>query len=177
MGFPQMHCDDDKFYCNISNHVISENPTGSEKTSKVFAQITICHLVFFAARFNVATRRVLGYFTASATVVVTKYFKIFQNTSKYFKIFQNFKIFHRLDHRGGDKTTIYEGGGKAGGKSSTGKGKAGEGKGRLVGKMGKVQLEANLCENDLGSLWHRLATTATAFAQVTKQQSMREEAR
>ena len=142
MGFPQMHCDDDKFSCNISNHVISENPTGSEKTSKVFAQITICHLVFFGARFNVATR------------------------------------FHRLGRRGGEKTTIYEGGGKAGGKSSTGKGKAGEGKGRLVGKMGKVQLEANLCENDLGSLWHRLApTTATAFAKLTKQQSMREEAR
>ena len=105
-----------------------KNPTGSEKTSKVFAQITICHLVFFAARFNVATR---------------------------------FGLFHRLGHRGGDKTTIYEGEGK-----------------RPVGKMGKVQLEANLCENDLGSLWHRLATTtATAFAKVTKQQSMREEAR
>ena len=102
-----------------------KNPTVSEKTSKVFAQITICHLVFFAARFNVATR------------------------------------FHRLGHRRSDKTTIYEG------------------KGRLVvGEMGKVQLEANLWENDLGSLWHRLApTTATAFAKVTKQQSMREEAR
>ena len=123
-----------------------KNPTGSGKTSKVFAQITICHLVLFAARFNVATR---------------------------------FGLFHRLlGRRGGDKTTIYEGEGKAGGKSSTGKGKAGEGKGRLVGKMGKVQLEANLWENDLGSLWHRLApTTATAFAKVIKQHSMREEAR
>ena len=78
-----------------------KNPTGSEKTSKVFAQITICHLVFFAARFNVATR------------------------------------FHRLGHRRGDKTTIYEGGGKAGGKSSTGKGKAGEGRGKAGGKDGK----------------------------------------
>ena len=113
-----------------------KNPTGSEKTSKVFAQITICHLVLFAARFNVATR---------------------------------FGLFHRLGHRGGDKTTIYEGGGKAGGKSSTGKGKAGEGKGSPVGKMGKVKLEANLWENDLGSLWHRLAPT-TAFAKVTKSQ-------
>ena len=105
MGFPQMHCDDDKSFIVIFQIMLYlKTPTGSEKTSKVFAEITICHLVLFAARFNVATR---------------------------------FGLFHRLGHRGGDKTTIYEGGGKAGGKSSTGKGKAGEGRGKAGGKDGK----------------------------------------
>ena len=36
MGFPQMHCDDDKFYCNISNHVISEKPNREWEDIKGF---------------------------------------------------------------------------------------------------------------------------------------------